>query len=50
MVLIFNMAMENAKLMYNYMFALTPNMPLIQLWCAQSKLNMDEICILNIHL
>ena len=29
---------------------LTPNMPLIQLWCAQSKLNMDEICSLNIHL
>ena len=30
------------------MFVLTPNMPLIQLWCAQSKLNMDDICSLNI--
>ena len=29
---------------------LTPNTPLIQLWCARSKLNMDEICSLNIHL
>ena len=29
---------------------LTPNRPLIQLWCARSKLNMDEICSLNIHL
>ena len=29
--------------------ALTPNTPLIQLWCAQSKLNMDEIFSLNIH-
>ena len=29
---------------------LTPNMPLIQLWCARSKWNMDEICSLNIHL
>ena len=28
---------------------LTSNMSLIQLWCAQSKLNMDEICSLNIH-
>ena len=32
---------------YSY---LTPNMPLIQPSCAQSKLNMDEICSLNIHL
>ena len=31
-------------------YLLTPNMPLIQLWCARSKLNMDEICSLNIHL
>ena len=31
-------------------FSLTPNTPLIQLWCARSKLNMDEICSLNIHL
>jgi hypothetical protein len=31
-------------------FHLTPNRPLIQLWCARSKLNMDEICSLNIHL
>ena len=30
--------------------SLTPNRPLIQLWCAQSKLNMDENCSLNIHL
>ena len=30
--------------------SLTPNRPLIQLWCARSKLNMDEICSLNIHL
>ena len=29
---------------------LTHNTPLIQLWCAQSKLNMEEICSLNIHL
>ena len=29
--------------------SLTPNMPLILLWCARSKLNMDEICSLNIH-
>ena len=29
---------------------LTPNTPLIQLWCARSKLNMDEISGLNIHL
>ena len=29
---------------------LTPNRPLIQLWCARSKLNMNEICSLNIHL
>ena len=29
---------------------LTPDTPLIRLWCAQSKLNMDEICSLNIHL
>ena len=29
---------------------LTPNRPLIQLCCAQSKLNMDEICSLNIPL
>ena len=29
---------------------LTPNTPLIQLWCARSKLNMDEISSLNIHL
>ena len=29
---------------------LTSNMPLIQLWCARSKLNMDEICSVNIHL
>ena len=29
---------------------LTPNMPLIQFWGAQTKLNMDEICSLNIHL
>ena len=29
---------------------LIPNTPLIQLWCARSKLNMDEICSLNIHL
>ena len=29
---------------------LTPNRPLIQLWCARSKLNMDEICSLNIYL
>ena len=29
---------------------LTPNRPLIQLWCARSKLKMDEICSLNIHL
>ena len=29
---------------------LTPNTPLIQLWYARSKLNMDEICSLNIHL
>ena len=29
---------------------LTPNRPLIQLWCARSKLNMDKICSLNIHL
>ena len=29
---------------------LTPNRPLIQLWCARSKLNMDEICSLNNHL
>ena len=28
---------------------LTPNRPLIQLLCARSKLNMDEICSLNIH-
>ena len=32
------------------LFFLTPNRPLIQLWCARSKLNMDEICSLNIHL
>ena len=32
------------------MVFLTPNRPLIQLWCAQSKLNMDEIYSLNIHL
>ena len=25
-------------------------MPLIQLWCSRSKLIMDEICSLNIHL
>ena len=31
-------------------YYLTPNTPLIQLWCARSKLNMDEICSLNIHL
>ena len=31
-------------------YNLTPNRPLIQLWCARSKLNMDEICSLNIHL
>ena len=30
--------------------SLTPNTPLIQLWCSRSKLNMDEICSLNIHL
>jgi hypothetical protein len=30
--------------------SLTPNTTLIQLWCARSKLNMDEICSLNIHL
>ena len=29
---------------------LTPNTPLIQLLRARSKLNMDEICSLNIHL
>ena len=29
---------------------LTPNTPLIQLWCARLKLNMNEICSLNIHL
>ena len=33
-----------------FFFCLTPNTPLIQLWCAQSKLNMDKICSLNIHL
>ena len=32
------------------MVFLTPNRPLIQLWCARSKLNMDEIYSLNIHL
>ena len=30
--------------------SLTTNTPLIQLWCAQSKLNKDEICCSNIHL
>ena len=30
--------------------SLTPNTPLIQLWRARSKWNMDEICSLNIHL
>ena len=34
----------------NSLHVLTPNMPLIQLWCAQSKSNMDEICSLNNHL
>ena len=29
---------------------LTPNTPLIQLWCARSKLDMDETCSLNIQL
>ena len=28
-------------------YSLTPNTSLIQLWCAQSKLNMDEICSLS---
>ena len=32
------------------MSCLTPNTPLLQLWCARSKLNMNEICSLNIHL
>ena len=31
-------------------YSLTPNTPMIQLWCVRSKLNMDEICSLNIHL
>ena len=31
------------------LFDLRPNTPLIQLWCARSKLNMDEIFSLKIH-
>ena len=42
---LFNISMSNITNFY-----LTPNRSLIQLWCAQSKLNMDEICSLNIHL
>ena len=39
------------KALKNYHKGLTPNTPpLIQLWCARSKLNMDEICSLNINL
>ena len=26
---------------------LTPNTPLIQLWCARSKLNMDDFSVLK---
>ena len=33
-----------------YQLCLTPNTPLVQLWCARSKLNMDEICSLNFYL
>ena len=36
--------------MFLGLFWLTRNKPLIQLWCARSKLNMDEIFRLNIHL
>ena len=47
---IVNTVVTSDTLMRCLLSFLTPNKPLNQLWCFRSKLNMDEICSLNIHL
>ena len=42
--------MPNVVRIWQELAHLTPNTPQIQLWCAWSKLNMDEIFNFKIHL
>ena len=41
---------QSKRLIHCMYYLLTLDTPLIRLWCPRSKLNMDEICSLNIHL